>query len=899
MSVVGIDLGSSKTVIAHVYGGNVHIVVNEVSNRSTPSMVSFGTKSRYLGESAKTQEISNFKYTVSCIKRLIGRNYADPEISSIEKEYIPAALVDVNGQVGVLVAMYLTKIKQTFQKENQGVPDVVISVPLWFTDAQRRGIIDAAQIAGLNMLRIINDTTAAALSYGITKTDLPEDKPRNVCIVDIGFSDYTVSIVSFKKGQLVVKGAACDRNFGGRDFDRILTQYFALEFLNKYNIDITTNPKSKYRVMLAVEKMKKVLSANAVAPISVESLMDDVDVSCILSREDMEKIVTNLFDRVTIPLKEALDNAGMTTADIDSIEMIGGSTRIPSLKERISAFFGKPLSFTLNQDESVARGCAFACAILSPIFRVRDFSIHDLLSYPIQFSWESSGEIPEEETTIVVFPKNSPVPCTKILTFYRKEPFIIEASYSDPSNLPGYISPYIGKYYIKNVTSSESGGFSIVKVKVRINLHGLLNFEHAYIVEEHEIDEIAPKDETAAKSTKNVDNLNNDAPADSMDVEQEKVETRKVKKLVKKADLPIVSENICLDINTLNFFKEKEEAMVLEDKIVASTENQKNALEEYIYDMRSKLNDVYADYASNDEKTKLEKMLDDAESWLYNEGEDTTKAVYMSKMEDLMKAAAPVVQRKFNADEIKRKERIAKEEKEALEREERERAERKKAEAEAGNDSKENNNPAFSKKDDNTPLTTIPLQGQITVSLNSLFRTINEYEAMSKKEINIEKQEKAISRVKNFKKQYSELKENFDDLKIKCKEIEYLNQKNELLERRIHINVSPENPYGHTESKKINQQGNYMESTHDFLKITDSKLDEFLGRGQAILNDLIEQRISMKGVQRKMYNVVNILGLSKSTLKFIRRRILQDKVLLWTGMIFTLLFFYLIYHWLG
>ncbi|CCJ29428.1 unnamed protein product, partial [Pneumocystis jirovecii] len=198
----------------------------------------------------------------------------------------------------------------------------------------------------------------------------------------------------------------------------------------------------------------------------------------------------------------------------------------------------------------------------------------------------------------------------------------------------------------------------------------------------------------------------------------------------------------------------------------------------------------------------------------------------------------------------------------------------------------------------NTPLATIPLQGQITVSLNSLFRTINEYEAMSKKEMNIEKQEKAISRVKNFKKQYSELKENFDDLKIKCKQIEHLNQKNELLERRVHTNVSSENPYGRTESKKLDEHENYTGPTRDFLKTTDLKLDEFLGRGQAILNDLIEQRISVKEVQRKMYNVVNILGLSKSTIRFIKRRVLQDRVLFWGGVIFTLLFFYLIYHWL-
>ncbi|EMR08833.1 hypothetical protein PNEG_02620 [Pneumocystis murina B123] len=194
---------------------------------------------------------------------------------------------------------------------------------------------------------------------------------------------------------------------------------------------------------------------------------------------------------------------------------------------------------------------------------------------------------------------------------------------------------------------------------------------------------------------------------------------------------------------------------------------------------------------------------------------------------------------------------------------------------------------------------TLPLQGQITVSLNSLSRTIHEYETMSKKEMNIEKQEKAISRVKEFKKQYSELKEKFDDLKMKHKQMEHLNQKNELLERRFHTNTLPENPYEHVKSDNLNEQRNFNLSTSDFLKNTDSQLDDFLGRGQAILNDLIEQKLYIKRVQREIYNVGNILGLSKSTIKFIERRILQDKILFWGGVISTLFFFYLIYHWLG
>ncbi|KTW31367.1 hypothetical protein T552_00012 [Pneumocystis carinii B80] len=193
----------------------------------------------------------------------------------------------------------------------------------------------------------------------------------------------------------------------------------------------------------------------------------------------------------------------------------------------------------------------------------------------------------------------------------------------------------------------------------------------------------------------------------------------------------------------------------------------------------------------------------------------------------------------------------------------------------------------------------LPLQGQITVSLNSLSRTIYEYEIMSKKEMNIEKQEKAITRVKVFKKQYSELKEKFDDLKTKYKQMEHLNQRNELLERRIHTNTLPENPYGHVKSNDLNEQRNSNLSTSYFLKNTDSQLDSFLGQGQSILNDLIEQKLHIKRVQREIYNIGNILGLSKNTIKFIERRILHDRMLFWGGVICTLFLFYLIYHWLG
>lgn len=430
-----------------------------VANESR-SLVGFGPKSRYLGESAKTQEISNLKNTVGSLKRLAGRSLNDPDVQ-IEKDYVSAPLVDVKGQVGAeitymgnketftatqLVSMFLNKVKSTASAELKlPVSDIVISVPPWFTDHQRRSLMDAAEIAGLKLLRLINDTTATALGYGITKLDLPtaEEKPRRVAFVDVGHSNYTCSVVEFKKGELAVKSTAYDRHFGGRNFDKALVDHFAKEFKEKYKIDIYSNPKAIVRVATAAEKMKKILSANAQAPISIESLMNDVDVSGMMKRDELEELVKPLLDRATVPLEQALADAKLKPEDIDAVEMVGGCTRVPSLKERISKFFGKPLSYTLNQDEAVARGCAFSCAILSPVFRVRDFSIHDIVNYPIEFNWEQSPDIPDEDTSLTVFNKGNVMPSTKILTFYRKQPFDLEAKYAKPETLPGKMNPWI------------------------------------------------------------------------------------------------------------------------------------------------------------------------------------------------------------------------------------------------------------------------------------------------------------------------------------------------------------------------------------------------------------------------------------------------------------------------
>ncbi|KAI6285529.1 Heat shock protein hsp88, variant 2 [Pyricularia oryzae] len=730
MSVVGVDFGSMNTVIAVARNRGVDVITNEVSNRATPSLVGFGPKNRYLGEAAKTQEISNLKNTVGSLKRLAGRRLNEPDVQ-LEQQYISAPLVDVNGQVGVevtylgkkekftatqLVAMYLAKIKQTTATETKlAVSDLVMSVPAWFTDVQRRALIDAAEIAGLKLLRLINDTTAAALGYGITKLDLPsaEEKPRRVAFVDVGYSDYAVSIVEFKKGELAVKSTAFDRHFGGRNFDKALVDHLQKEFLGKYKIDIFSNPRATSRVFAAAEKLKKILSANQQAPLNIESLMNDIDVSAMITRQEFEAMIEPILPRVEEVLQQALAEAKLTVDDIDVVELVGGGSRVPAIKERVGAFFNKPLSFTLNQDEAIARGCAFSCAILSPIFKVRDFAVQDVISYPIEFAWEKAPDIPDEDTSLVVFNKGNLMPSTKILTFYRKQPFDLEARYAKPDELPQTVNPWIGRFSVKGVQAN--GGqddFMICKLKARVNIHGILNVESGYYVEDQEVEEPIPEEgdkdpnvstsachgdatvapvpdqgssgpaldgvaspslQTPQKRRRNSSSspISKDMPTHSSKKLTEhpkametdgakdgdaKPKMRKVKKQVRKGELPIVAATQSLDPNAKNTLLEREAAMASEDKLVFDTEEKKNELETYIYDIRNKLDDQYAEFASEEEKDKIRARLSETEDWLYDEGDDTTKAVYIAKMDEIRAMTGPIVQRHFDKVEQERQE---------------------------------------------------------------------------------------------------------------------------------------------------------------------------------------------------------------------------------------------------
>jgi heat shock protein 4 len=296
------------------------------------------------------------------------------------------------------------------------------------------------------------------------------------------------------------------------------------------------------------------------------------------------------------------------------------------LKRAIGDFFaGKTLSYTLNADEAIARGCAFSCAILSPVFRVRDFSVQDIAQYPVEFTWEKSPDIPDEDTQLTVFNKGNAMPSTKILTFYRKQPFDLEAKYAKPEGLPGRINPWIGRFSVKGVKADSKDDFMICKLKARLNLHGVLNVEQGYFVEEQEIEEPVPdaKDEKKDGDAMETDEkANGDAKAPA--------KTRKVKKQVRKGDLPISSGTASLTPEVKEKYFELEGQMQSDDKLVSETEDKKNELETEIYSMRSKIDEPYesngyADFANEQEKEKVKAKCEALEVSLHIHNQQTHK----------------------------------------------------------------------------------------------------------------------------------------------------------------------------------------------------------------------------------------------------------------------------------
>ncbi|KAI5695110.1 97 kDa heat shock protein [Diaphorina citri] len=618
MSVIGIDFGTESCYLSVAKSGGIETIVNDYSLRSTPSCVAFSDKNRILGVAAKNQTVTNVKNTIFGFKRLLGRTYDDPFVQEELKSMPFQSLKQNDGSIGIkvnylnkehvfspeqLTAMLFTKLKDISENEIQNkVHDCVLAVPSYFTNNERKALLTAASIAGLNVLRLINETTATALAYGIYKQDLPEDdqNPRYVAFVDFGYSALQVCIAAFVKGKLKVLSNVCDSEIGGRNIDKILAEYISTDFVKRYKIDPRTNARAYIRLLSEIEKLKKQMSANSnKLPLNIECFMDDKDVHAELKRNDLETLCEHIFGRIEICLNKCIAESKLPVNAIHSIEIVGGSSRIPAFKNVIESVFHKPPSTTLNQDEAVSRGCALQCAILSPAVKIRHFDVTDVQNYPIKVAWNPVGG---EDGENLAFSSTQPVPFTKVLTFYRANVFDVQAYYDCPVPYP---TQFVGQFIIKDIKPGPKGKPQKVKVKMTVNVHGVFSVTSASMFE---------------------------------DLEDQKE--------MFKCDLPYdsVFNHYLANIKVHDLF-ELECKMQDNDRQEKDRVDAKNALEEYVYELRDGLANDKADFITDSNRNVLNKKLDETENWLYEEGQDVNRSVYNDRLNSLRTVGDPVKMR--------------------------------------------------------------------------------------------------------------------------------------------------------------------------------------------------------------------------------------------------------------
>ncbi|CAD5211635.1 unnamed protein product [Bursaphelenchus xylophilus] len=671
MSVVGFDFGNQNAFIAVARAGGIDVLINDYSLHATPACVSFGNKNRQMGVAARQGVSTNFKNTVMNFKHLLGRKFDDPVVQKYA-EFIPAPLArgpngDVVFDVNYLgerlqvtpqqiTAAHLTKLKQITESQIGGtVSDVVISVPPAWSNDQRLALLEAGQIAGLNVLKVVNENTAVGIAYGIYKKGLlpgPEEKPRLVAFVDVGHSTVSASLMEFNERQVRVRASTYDDHVGGLHFDNVIREHFRNEFIQKYKIDAKTNPRAWQRLLDEAEKVKKQMSANSTAiPLNIECFMNDVDVSAKLSRAEFEQLADPLFQRIRNLLSALLQDSGIQNLqDIAEVELIGGSSRIPFVKQIVAHAFNREPKTTLNADDVVARGAAMQCAILSPTVKVTDFHVIDSVNYNITIDYLNKEN---QQVTQQIFKRNDDFPSFKSLPLHKVEPFTIAAQYENPQEIP-YSEPKIGTWLVNGVTKPADADYRVVKVKLGVSLNGIFTVQKAMYEEKIEEEVEEPMDAQPPQETKEEEKK--EQP------EEPKPKQKRIRKVVHELPVEkIAGRNV--DLTQYIEFEKRMQQNDLNEKLKADA---KNAVEEYVYSMRDKLCEQLAEFVTEEESERFRGLLTETEDWLYGDGEEAERDLYEKKLAEIREVIEPPISKrqreKQDQEEIERNLREAEKE---------------------------------------------------------------------------------------------------------------------------------------------------------------------------------------------------------------------------------------------